>query len=743
MEAITIDGLSIPEIGQKYLILNIEWEVVPNEHGRAKVSLRMLDDSEPENELKGIENKAISIKSKSAGVLFKGYIEDAKIIQQRNEHVLELALMTTSIKLDKTLRSYSFQKDSLTIEDVIKEVVSDDSGICEYIDSKVKSEKINKPIIRYKESGWEFVKRIASRYWLPVFVDETADKPTVKLGIKSSGSASSEDFLAKNVQTKINLAQCISRMAKEDGSKVKREEYKSIEIASYANFNVGMSASYGGVSGIILAKKAYLDEGELVFKYVIGQSNLYALTPSYNKKLLGHCLEGKVEKCEDETVKLQLDIDKEAKKVKSEGELYKFPWQPETGNLMYCMPEKDTVVSLYIGSIDEGDAVVINNLRKGKGRELDKPDNRYFTAADGKRLFYKKDEIGFSNDDKDEGSNNFSIRDEKGIFFDTDKDILLQADGKVEIKSNRKIIAQGKKKINLRNGSHSINLSKKFNIYAKSTSMGLGVALSECLEELKAVAFDGLDKDAAQAMYFATIGSKIFNRVDLSNHDKVEAMGQLMEKLSYDQRKDLNVLANADALEPDSEGTAWGKWAPIDWPTRMGLDVGQSEISRSNPVPVKLDRIGSPGGSNFGVMRDDGYIYDQNDRAIAYIKNDNAYHQYEFVNTHYFDYIDVISDDTQTTPDRLNEMLERNTPRGVKVEAITQKEFDDMKNGIARFQQTQVDEKMGTNSKYGLIGKAAEWNVEDTFIAKGGAGQLNTPIGGSMLIKLGVLKEVT
>jgi len=66
-----------------------------------------------------------------------------------------------------------------------------------------------------------------------------------------------------------------------------------------------------------------------------------------------------------------------------------------------------------------------------------------------------------------------------------------------------------------------------------------------------------------------------------------------------------------------------------------------------------------------------------------------------------------------------------------------------MKDSINKFLKTQKDEEMGTNSKYGLIGTAEEWYVEGTFIAKGGAGQLNTPVSGEMLRRFGVLKEVT
>ncbi|MBQ3544178.1 MAG: hypothetical protein IJA34_04235 [Lachnospiraceae bacterium] len=741
MEAITIDGLKVSEFSKGYSIVDIKFEIKSNSHGHAKILLRVLDGSVPENELKKVQNKIISINSTDVGVLFKGYVEYSQVIQQKNEHILDLQLISTSVKLDEKLRSYSFQNEKLTIKDVIEEAISDDDGICEYIDSDIKNKEIKIPIIRYRESTWEFVCRVASKYWMPIFIDEIADKPTLKVGIKGDGTANNNEFLTKNYKKELNIEKYLIRKNNSKDN-VKIEQYKSIEVTSYANYKIGMSASYDGISGIILEKQAYLDGGELVFKYVIADTNLYSPTPFYNKKLHGRCLEGKVVKCENEDIKLQLTIDVEAEKEKCEKDLFFFPWQPETGNLMYCMPEEGTMVSLYIGAKDEGEAIVINNLRKNKGTDTDNPQNRYFTSADGKRMYYKKDEIGFSNDGKDRGKTYLYARDKDVIYFGTNRSINIQADGKIDIKSDRKITAKSLKSMNILNNSSSVNLNGKFNIYPQGTILGLGVALSECIEQLENVSFDGMDAKTAQEKYNTILREYVFNREDLSNHDKVELMRILSTKLSFEQMKDFNILSTADSLKPDSEGTAWGEWAPIKWPKRMGLAKGQEEISRDNPIPENLDRIGSPGGTNFGVMRDDDYVYTQNDRAITYIENDNAYHTYKFDNTYYFDYIDVISDEKQKTPDKLNEMVKNNIKEDDKFEDITQEEFEKMKETIQKFEETQSKEKMGTNSKYGLIGKAERWNIEGNKIAKGGAGQLNTPINGAMLIKLGVMKEV-
>lgn len=259
------------------------------------------------------------------------------------------------------------------------------------------------------------------------------------------------------------------------------------------------------------------------------------------------------------------------------------------------------------------------------------------------------------------------------------------------------------------------------------------------IKEIEELSFEGKNAKDAQEMWLSVMREYVFNRTDISNHDKVALMKEAADKMTEEQKKDFNVLANADALDPESEGKEWGLWPPIAWPKRMGLAKGQREISRTNPVPLKLDRIGSLGGTNFGVMPEDGHIYSQDERAIAYLENPNAYHQYEFDNKHYFDYIDIISDETQSDRKKLNEMIAKNNPPGIEISEL---EFKHMRESIQHFLDKQKEEDMGTESKYGLIGTAAEWEVNGVHIAKGGADQLNTPISGEMLMKMGVLKEI-
>ncbi|MBD5135767.1 MAG: hypothetical protein HDT39_07380 [Lachnospiraceae bacterium] len=404
MASITNDCIKIEGITEKHLLLDLKMKIEPNDHGHAELLIRMVDEGRGENLLKNMENKMVTIKSTAkdnTGILFKGYMERCTVRPQLDGETVEIGLVTATIKADKERKSLSFQKKEMKYEEIIKKTASECSGVCSHMDDKIKSEQIKKPVIRYKETEWEFTGRLASRYRLQVVPDETADKPTFSIGIKKEGSAPERGFFKKEYKDFVKAGAYIERKLRDEECSASQEDYRGMEVRSFNTYKIGTGTTYNGKSMVICAKRAETEGSQIVFTYVLGSEELYSPEKTYNHMLHGRCLEGKVVKCENERVKMQLDIDTESGNTKPEGELYWFNWQPETGNLMYCMPEKDTVVSLYVGGTDEGEAIVINSLRKDKGKDIDDPERRYLTSIDKKRMLIKKKEKGFSMEDKD------------------------------------------------------------------------------------------------------------------------------------------------------------------------------------------------------------------------------------------------------------------------------------------------------------------------------------------------------
>ena len=494
MGIISNDSIKIEGIDEKFELRDLYIEVVPNEHGKAILSIRVKDDGQPKNIIKSIKDKVVTIKSTedgNSGTLFKGFVARCTINTVKSSGVVNIELISTSVKLDEEYDSESYQKKGESIKNIINAVANKAKGVNSFCDSKLASESLEKPIIQYKETSWEFIKRIASRYRLPVVVDETGDKPTFSIGYNKKGSASEKDFdKAKTIEF-IKMIDYCTRRANEEGSTVTSNDYTGILLRSYKNFNIGSSVSYGGTGYTICSKKVKTEGAQLVFIYEAGSEKLYSLEPIYNEKLHGRCLEGKVVKTRDEYIKLQLDIDKEKK---SEGDLYEFKWKPDIGNLMYTMPEKDTVVSLYIGGIDEGDAIVINALRKKDGKDIENPDNKYYTTAKGKRMYLKEDETGLSNDSKDEGKVYAKINDKDGITFSSAKKIYLEAAKEVKIKSGNKLTVSGNSLLQILKGKEGLKVKNKIDVIGKRIAFDFGAAIPEQMEEAKKVTIKNTGK---------------------------------------------------------------------------------------------------------------------------------------------------------------------------------------------------------------------------------------------------------
>ncbi len=429
----------------------------------------------------------ITIKSTEAdnsGILFKGYVSECTINTVKSSGVVNLKLISTSVKLDEEFEYESYQKEGDTFGSILKDTATKSKGNNSHCDSSLSSLKLEKPIIQYKETNWDFIKRIASRKRLPVIVDETADKPTFTIGYKKEGSASEKDFEKAGAVEFFRGKEYCERKFNEKNSKVSRKDYCGMELRSFKNLKIGNSVSVGGNSYIICSKQVKMKNAQLVFTYEAGTEKLYGLEPIYNEHLRGRCLEGKVVKTRDEYIKLQLELDE---KKKPESELYEFKWKPETGNLMYTMPEENTVVSLYIGGSDEGDAIVINALRKDDGKDTNNPDDKYYTTAKGKRMYLKKEEAGFSNDAKDEGDNYVNIKDSEGVTFSSAQEIYVEAKGDIIIKSGNKLVLSGNKLFQAEQGSNALKIKGGIDPIGSKKKFDFGVATPDSTDEAKKV----------------------------------------------------------------------------------------------------------------------------------------------------------------------------------------------------------------------------------------------------------------
>lgn len=288
MASITNDCINIEGITEKYLLLDLKINIEPNDHGRAELLIRMVDEGRGENLLKSMENKLVTIKSTAkdnTGILFKGYIERCTVRPQLDGETVEIGLITATVKADEKLKSCSFQKEKMKYTEIMDITAAECEGVCNYYDTDIKSETIEKPVIRYKETGWEFIKRMASRHWMQVVPDETADKPVFTVGLKQEGSVPERGFFNKEYMDFMEAGAYIERKLKDVNCSASAEDYKGMKARSFNNYKIGMTSSFRRKNMVICAKRAEMEKSQIVFTYVLGSRELYAPEPKYNLNL--------------------------------------------------------------------------------------------------------------------------------------------------------------------------------------------------------------------------------------------------------------------------------------------------------------------------------------------------------------------------------------------------------------------------------------------------------------------------
>ena len=396
----------------------LELHVGVNEHGRA-----IVEGEAGENALEQLQGavagreQVIMVRDESGAEqpLFAGVINSADLITYGGYNLFHIELQSGTIQMDRVKRSRSFQDVDQTYSQVAQRVASgyEDGAV---IPTVGLDKPLGVPVIQYRETDWEFLKRMAS--WCGgVVVPETHYAyPRIWFGFPDRAFTCTfpEDCYTSG----------ISQRYYELGgpaSGFQRSDFFYYDVPSSQMCDLGWYTVFRGQEFLISEKWAKLERGELLFTYRLGKPGLGYGRKQYNDKISGMTALGEVLSTERETVRLKLDIDEGW----NPGGPYPYTWRPETGNMMYCMPQVGTRVSLYFPNYDEQAAIAVNCVRTNGSScaRMSDPSRRSFVTEHGKEMNLYPQEMSFL------GGSNGSIRlaDEEGIFVKTDKKITVVA----------------------------------------------------------------------------------------------------------------------------------------------------------------------------------------------------------------------------------------------------------------------------------------------------------------------------
>ena len=438
-------------------ILSFQADIRVNQH--AVLDLQVLVKEETAREwsrtLAGTEIIISRWEKEKKRVLFAGEIQDVSSSQNaKGEYELSIRALSWTVRLDREPRSHSFQNTERTFAELVKAVGKRaGAGV---IAMAGKKQKLPYPYIQYRETDWEFSRRVASNlcsfllpdvrsskanYWLgmrkgkeremelsyaglgissqyyvldgksmelnrnlffyydtisrqdydigdylpaPKEEQESKEKTAKKAGRKKGKAALSEISTGRIQEMKLEQQPVTMRAAGESspvrGGTIQGEaqipEAAQGKLTALEYRREGLvqeqetvleekgkkkkaSQKETGQKGLMITQKRIVfQEGELWYCYRMGTEALLLQPPCYNKRMGGLSLPGTIVTTENCQAHIRLDMDGE----KGESS-FGYPWTPETGNLMYCMPKPGTRAMLYLDSHCEGYARVVCSPR--------------------------------------------------------------------------------------------------------------------------------------------------------------------------------------------------------------------------------------------------------------------------------------------------------------------------------------------------------------------------------------------
>ena len=463
----TAIGYDSINVRSPYPILNIQDLQITrkvNQHG--KLYCTGLIDSDHAEDL--VENtgshEAIEIVRKTEDgacqTLFQGVITEVGIKTVRGNYYITIEALSYTFDLDVKLQSASFQNLQLTYTQLIDKVLEGFKG-ADCNDQVTNGANLDELIIRYQETAWDFLKRIASRFGTVLIPDSTQAGPKFWMGLPPGKERAVNDFHYTVVKDRDRYLNASSNY----DSELNEIDFIGYQVESISYLDIGDYVTFQKKKLRVAQSTAVMKQGILTFNYTLTLDTGVRQNLILNEKLSGMSLPGKVIDREKDTIKVHLDIDQKQPKEEAFPLPYFSRYTAEGHSGWYCLPENGDNVRVYFPNAKETGAMVINSLRQDSetNEKIANPNIKYFGNTFGKELILSDGAVTLSSSGE-AFRLSLNLDSEKGILIKSDQELNLQSANDIVFNSNRKFDLKAKDGVYLHCKSSSIILDGKTDI---------------------------------------------------------------------------------------------------------------------------------------------------------------------------------------------------------------------------------------------------------------------------------------
>lgn len=417
-------------------IVAMEYEQKFSEHATIFIKGILSYDESVKNVYGMGMQDTITLKQKEQ-LLFLGVSTGVELHTCGEVTTVEIYGKSQSIRLDMERKKRSFQKRQTYLE-LMESVIGKNGIIC--MPRDLASKKTEHLIVQYRETDWEFIKRLASDLHVPVCPRIDIEKNGLYIGAQQG-----KEIEEKNISYEIkkNVGEYMRYHAQDSSST--ETEFTTLSIRSYCKYKIGDRLILDGKEFMIVSICMKYTDGLVRYQYKLCNKKGLRQRKKYLSSIVGASINGEIIKVKKDSVKLHLDIDKE----QAEKEALWFPvaigYTAEGSTGLYTAMDEGERVKLFFPSADEKDAYVrcVNKKDSESSQHFSDPVTKCYgtpygscmqATKDGFLISSVKDEIFIKMGEADgitlESAENINIYTEKELDL-TCRKLHIQSQDKV------------------------------------------------------------------------------------------------------------------------------------------------------------------------------------------------------------------------------------------------------------------------------------------------------------------------
>lgn len=385
-------------------------------------------------------------------ILMTGIIAEFSLESLQHVYTLELLLKSGTYLMEGRNHFRSFQNQSVTCLNIMEMInkTYGESGVMAEDDVSTAVDFL----LQYRETDWEFIKRVASRFGLAVTPEGAREGVYYYVGNLQYATYEVEELL--DCRSGKFVDAFMQNGANGTGS-LKELDYIEYRLTSREIYRLWDFLTTKEQSGHIYRVHSELKRGEMIHTYWLRPAGRLRVLRNFNECQQGCAFAAEIKAVAQDKVQISLLGDENGEQNITRWFPYSTGYSSPDGAGWYCMPEVGDRVRLQIPDVEEENGYVISavHMDTDNGRKI--PDHKSFKTRYGKELLFTPDSLELTNNK----GMSVKIVDGDGIQIMSDKDITIVAGGNMTISSQEdSLIVAGTESVDIRQSGAGLHMAE-------------------------------------------------------------------------------------------------------------------------------------------------------------------------------------------------------------------------------------------------------------------------------------------